>query len=210
GGTAITITGTGFQGGATVAIGGALATSVVVVNAATITAVSPAGAPGATDVVVQNADGQFETLLRGFVYDFDDAPPSSDFHDAVAKLTHAGVTAGCGAGLFCPYDPLTRGQAAVFIEKAIHGADTPPSKVPVSFDDVLPCSPEGPYILQLAFENITVGCGTEVFCPDSPNTRAQGAVFILKAEHGAAYVPPPATRTVFSDVPASPFPAHYL
>ena len=210
GGTAVTIVGAGFVSGATARIGGAPATSVVVVDAATITAVTPAGSAGAQDVVVENPDGQIETLSRGFVYDFDDVPPSSDFHDAVAKLTHAGVTAGCGAGLFCPYDALTRGQAAVFIEKAIHGADTPPPNVPISFDDVLPCSPEGPYILQLAFENITVGCGTDVFCPDSPNTRAQGAVFILKAEHGASYVPPKATGTVFSDVPATAFAADFI
>jgi hypothetical protein len=33
-------------------------------------------------------------------------------------------------------------------------------------------------------------------------TRAQMAAFLLKAEHGAAYAPPPATG-VFGDVPAS-------
>jgi hypothetical protein len=36
------------------------------------------------------------------------------------------------------------------------------------------------------------------------------AVFLLKAEHGAAYVPPPATGSVFSDVSASAFAAAWI
>eukprot|EP01037_Dinobryon_pediforme_P005920 gene5920-5989_t len=53
GGTAITITGTGFTGATGVTIGGVAATSVVVVNSTTITAVTPAGTSiGAKDIVV--------------------------------------------------------------------------------------------------------------------------------------------------------------
>ncbi|MEJ0014929.1 MAG: InlB B-repeat-containing protein [Actinomycetota bacterium] len=57
-GTAITITGTGFTGATGVTIGGVAATSVVVVNATTITAVVPTGASvGAKDVVVTTPGG---------------------------------------------------------------------------------------------------------------------------------------------------------
>lgn len=57
GGTAITITGSGFGANATVAVGGVAATSVVVVSAIKITCVTPAEPPGTVGVVVTNVDG---------------------------------------------------------------------------------------------------------------------------------------------------------
>ncbi len=68
GGTAITITGTGFSAGATVDLGGVPATAVVVVSATSITATTGAHAPGAVVVTVTNADGQGGTLSGGFTY----------------------------------------------------------------------------------------------------------------------------------------------
>src|SRR5207244_2514539 len=69
-GTLITnITGTGFQTGATVTIGGTLATSVVVVNSTTITCTAPSGTTGAArDIVVLNTDGQSGTLTGAYTY----------------------------------------------------------------------------------------------------------------------------------------------
>lgn len=57
GGTAVTITGTDFTGATSVTIGGNPATGVTVVNATTITAISPAHAAGATDVIVITPNG---------------------------------------------------------------------------------------------------------------------------------------------------------
>ena len=57
GGTAVTITGTNFTGATSVTIGGAAATGVVVVNATTITAVTPAGTAGAQNVAVTTPGG---------------------------------------------------------------------------------------------------------------------------------------------------------
>jgi hypothetical protein len=68
GGYALTLTGTGFQTGATVTFGGTPATSVVVVSASEITLVAPAHAVGAVDVVVTNPDAQSATLTNGFTY----------------------------------------------------------------------------------------------------------------------------------------------
>lgn len=68
GGTSVTITGTGFQTGATVKFGTASATAVVVASATSITATSPAGAAGAVNVVVTNPDAQVGTLTGGFTY----------------------------------------------------------------------------------------------------------------------------------------------
>jgi hypothetical protein len=50
---------------------------------------------------------------------------------------------------------------------------------------------------------VTSGCGGGYFCPDATLTRAQAAKFLLRGEHGASYVPPPARGTVFLDVPKS-------
>ncbi len=68
GGTLVTITGTGFEAGAIVRIGGVQATSVVVVSATTITAVTGAHTAGAVDVFVANLDTQSDTLSGGFTY----------------------------------------------------------------------------------------------------------------------------------------------
>ena len=57
GGTSVTITGTNFTGATAVTIGGTAATSVVVVNATTITAVTPAGTAGAQNVTVTTPGG---------------------------------------------------------------------------------------------------------------------------------------------------------
>jgi Metallo-peptidase family M12/IPT/TIG domain/S-layer homology domain len=68
GGTSVTISGSGFAGGATVKIGGSSATSVVVVNATTITAGTPAHAIGAADVTVTNPGNHGYTFVGGYTY----------------------------------------------------------------------------------------------------------------------------------------------
>ncbi len=68
GGTAVTITGTGFLSGATVKFGGTPATNVTVVSATSITATAPAHAAGKVDVVVTNSDSQSATLAQSFTY----------------------------------------------------------------------------------------------------------------------------------------------
>jgi hypothetical protein len=51
-----------------VTLGGVLATNINFVNSTSITATTPAHAPGAVDVVVTNWDGQSMTLPNGFTY----------------------------------------------------------------------------------------------------------------------------------------------
>jgi hypothetical protein len=66
GGTSVTITGSGFQAGAAVTIGGTSAT-VVSVAPSSITIVTPAHAAGMVNVVVTNPGGLMATL-RGYTY----------------------------------------------------------------------------------------------------------------------------------------------
>jgi formylglycine-generating enzyme required for sulfatase activity len=67
GGTPITITGAYLGGVNSVTVGGIPATNVVVVNATTVTAVTPPGSLGPQDVVVTGAKGTV-TVLGGFSY----------------------------------------------------------------------------------------------------------------------------------------------
>jgi hypothetical protein len=48
---------------------------------------------------------------------FADVPCASPFAPWVQALVARGITAGCGGGLYCPTDPVTRGQMAVFLTK---------------------------------------------------------------------------------------------
>jgi len=68
GGTPVTITGTNFVATPTVHFGSNLATSVVWVNATTLTCVAPAGAAGVVTVTVTNPDRQVGTLLLAYTY----------------------------------------------------------------------------------------------------------------------------------------------
>jgi hypothetical protein len=67
GGTTITITGNYFSGTATVTLGGVPATNVQVMNATTITAVTPANPSGGVDVVVA-VGGRVVTVGNGFTF----------------------------------------------------------------------------------------------------------------------------------------------
>jgi hypothetical protein len=46
---------------------------------------------------------------------FGDVPCSSSFAPWIYELVHRSITAGCGNGNYCPLDPNTRGQMAVFL-----------------------------------------------------------------------------------------------
>jgi len=50
---------------------------------------------------------------------FNDVPTGHPFFQFVEALAKSGITAGCGGGAFCPDQPLTRGQMAVFFAKAL-------------------------------------------------------------------------------------------
>lgn len=211
GGTSVTVSGRGFQSGASVGVGGAPAVNVIVSDPTQLTASTPTLFPGTlNDVVVTNPDASAGTLVNGWFADFLDVPQLDSFHPFVEKIFRHHVTAGYGNGLFGRNDPLTRAQMAVLLLKASIG----PAFVPLPcgtnffFADV-PCDAfAADWINALYFEGITGGCGTDplIYCPDSPVTRAQMAVFLLKAEHGSGYTAP-LCAGIFQDVACSPTPA---
>ncbi len=146
----------------------------------------------------------------------------------VETLLHSGITAGCGPGVFCPGEPVSRWQMAVFLSKAVaDGTEVPTSgTVPVLgdfdcreggasvFTDVPPGDPACRFVHNLAVEGVTVGCGAGAYCPADPVTRWQMAVFLAKAMADGAEVPTTGTvpgrgdydcreggASVFTDVP---------
>jgi hypothetical protein len=66
--TPVTITGTNFTGATAVTFGGKPATAVVVVNATTITALTPANNPGTVDVTVTTPGGTSAPLPNAYTY----------------------------------------------------------------------------------------------------------------------------------------------
>lgn len=50
---------------------------------------------------------------------FGDVPTGHPFFQFIEALADSGITAGCGGGNYCPDAPLTRGQMAVFLAKAL-------------------------------------------------------------------------------------------
>ena len=50
---------------------------------------------------------------------FADVPTSHPFFQYIEALVESGITAGCGGGNYCPNNPVTRGQIAVFLAKAL-------------------------------------------------------------------------------------------
>ncbi len=202
-GGSVTLSGQGFEAGATVTVGGEAASSVVVTPPYTITATFPAKPAGSIhDVVVTNPGGLSGTLDNGWVADFSDVPPADPFHGDIVKLVANEVTVGIGGGLYGVSDPVKRQAMAVFLLKAKHGLcyTPPPCAPPGLFADV-PCpSPFADWIEALFAEGITGGCGGGNFCPTSTVRRDQMAPFLLKTLHGSSYQAP-ACSGIFADVP---------
>ncbi len=112
----------------------------------------------------------------------DVACPGAFAVDWIEQLAAENVTAGCGDGSnYCPDNPVTRQQMAVFLLKTEHGSGYLPPPCAQLFNDVACPSPFADWIEQLAAENVTGGCGGGNYCPLSPNTRGQMATFLSKA-----------------------------
>ena len=104
------------------------------------------------------------------------------FETEIEKLASAGITLGCGApahNTFCPDDPVTRGQMAAFLVRALD----------LTTNDGLDFTDDNGHtfeteIEKLASAGITLGCGApadNTFCPDDPVTRGQMAAFLRRA-----------------------------
>ena len=88
----------------------------------------------------------------------------------------------CGENLFCPEMPITRSTMAVWLVRALDGADPAPVSA-TRFADVDASHPHAAWIERFAQLGVTTGCSAEspLYCPDDAVTRAQMATFLVRA-----------------------------
>ncbi len=112
---------------------------------------------------------------------FNDIPVNYWAAAWIEQIAAEGITSGCGNGNYCPDQTLTtRAQMAIFLLKARYGASYTPPPASGNFNDVPANYWAAAWIEQLAAEGITNGCGNGNYCPESPLTRAQIAVFLVR------------------------------
>jgi uncharacterized protein YkwD len=109
----------------------------------------------------------------GDVFSDDDV---SEHEAAINTLASQGITKGCASGRYCPDRPVTRGEMATFLARALGlGAAGP-----AGFDDI-DASEHAGAIDALAAAGITKGCSATSFCPYDVVTRGQMASFLIRA-----------------------------
>ena len=160
-------------------------------------------------VQFRTSDGNNRTYSREVAVDLDnaliahfaDVPFDYWSYENIEKLLESGITTGCGDGNYCPGDTVTRAQMAVFLERGIQGSDFAPPSASGVFADVPLDYWAADWIEQFFADGITKGCDTEPlsYCPEQEVTRAEMAIFLLRAKYGSSYSPPKATG-IFSDV----------
>jgi len=109
---------------------------------------------------------------------FNDVPASNGFCRFIEELFRRGVVTGCGGGNYCPGDPVTREQMAIFTLRTLDPALNPPACGTPVFADVPASSPFCKWIEELFRRGVVTGCGGGNYCPTQSVTRDQMGVFI--------------------------------
>jgi len=163
---------------------------------------------------VQNVDGStsstpFTVSVQRMT--FSDVPPTHWAWQYVETLSANGITTGCAPGLYCPLNNVLRAEMAVFLTRASHGSAFAPALPTGLFADVGAAYWAAPQIEQLYHDGITTGCAANPlrFCPAELLARAEMAVFLVRARHGASFTPPAATG-IFADAPADYWAAPWI
>jgi hypothetical protein len=155
-----------------------------------------------------------DKVCADFAYHtFLDVPYSRWSWRYVEAIENARISTGCGSGNFCPTQQVDRAAMAVFLVRGEHGGTfVPPAATGTVFADVPASHPQAAYIEQVFRDGLTTGCATNPrrYCPADIVSRAQMAAFLIRAIHGSTYTPPPASGTVFQDVPASYWAAPFI
>jgi hypothetical protein len=144
-------------------------------------------------------------------YVFADVPPEHFAQRSVDAAFRAGIVAGCATApaRYCPDVALNRAEMAVILLKARHGSGFVPPPATGIFPDVPAGHWAAQWIEELARSGITSGCGGGNYCPSAPITRAQMAVFLLRARYSSWYKVPAPTG-MFVDVPTTYWAAAWI
>jgi glucose/arabinose dehydrogenase len=113
--------------------------------------------------------------------------PAGPFAGHIERIAELGIATGYPDGTFGPANPISRGEMAVMLMRALDLASGPESG---TFSDV----PDGLFftgaVEAIAAAGITTGCGDGKFCPFDQVLRDQMASFISRAFGLAPIVPP--------------------
>jgi subtilisin family serine protease len=145
---------------------------------------------------------------------FQDVPPEHWAFPYIEAIYDARYISGCSTDpmLYCPDDPLTRAEVAVFLVRGVRGPDfVPSSSVEPVFLDVPQSEWYFKWINVLWQDGYTAGCQLDepLYCPLQYQTRAEGAVFFLRLLHGDDFEPP-APVGLFADAPEQEWYAGWL
>jgi hypothetical protein len=97
---------------------------------------------------------------------------------AVEALVANQITAGCGTEIFCPTAPVTRGQAATFLARAMKLA---PTSSVNAFSDLVPGAYYTAPVNGLAELGLVTGYPDGTFRPESAVSRAEMAAMLVRA-----------------------------
>lgn len=120
---------------------------------------------------------------------FSDVPVGYWAAPWIEQAYRDGITGGCAAGsslAFCPQNPVTRAEIAVELGRALHGPRFVPPAATGLFADVPVTNSAAPWIEQVYRDGITAGCQgppNRLFCPSQTTSRAEVAVFLVRAFH---------------------------
>jgi hypothetical protein len=114
---------------------------------------------------------------------------ASPFCKWVEELARRGVVSGCGGNNYCPSNPATREQMAVFVLRTLDASLNPPACVAGSevFADVPASSAFCRWIEELVRRGVVSGCGGGNYCPTANVSREQMAVFLAATFSLALY-----------------------
>ena len=115
---------------------------------------------------------------------FEDVAADSSQAGFVERIAELGITAGCNhdGTLYCPADPVTRSQMALFLQRAFELPDINVDEP--SFEDIGADHYAHGAIEAINAAGITSGCRSDPpprFCGAEPVTRAQMAAFLSRA-----------------------------
>jgi hypothetical protein len=136
---------------------------------------------------------------------FRDVPNWNAVSKSIYAIANQGITGGCKPGLFCPNQPITRAEVAVFLGKVMKGVSYQPATPDQARFHDIARDPRNNWINLLLAEGIMSPCRQDAFCPDDKISRGTFAKLVLKARYGAAHVPSESPGAGFEDVaPRSP------
>jgi len=133
---------------------------------------------------------------------FADVAPTDSFLPAIDLLRESTITSGCGANppLYCGDSPITQAEMAVFVVRSVLGGDNFTFSSTPFFTDVPATHPFFKWVQKEQELGIALTCGANQFCPETPVTRGQMSVVILRGRYGTPLPPNPPQTPFFTDV----------